>query len=146
MKTFTASTEDEKETLQNLKLNELNNRLKRIVQSTRSLAACSSFDQTIQQFLAEIAQNVGSRGGSIYLVKNGSLVLQTALDPGHAELSFHCRPRRHRFSAGPLTENRPFWCKILPWRKTSIPADGRNTRMDLSWRFRFSKTRNNSLE
>lgn len=67
-----------------LNMMQLNNRLKSVVQSTWTLAGCSTQDEAARQLLNEFSHNVGSLGGSIYLVENDHLMLKHAMDPGHA--------------------------------------------------------------
>jgi PAS domain S-box-containing protein len=64
-------------------LAEINNRLKAIVQSTRSVAACSGIQEVSSRLLEEFASNMAAEGGSIYLVEDGKLVLKYSLDEGH---------------------------------------------------------------
>jgi two-component system, cell cycle sensor histidine kinase and response regulator CckA len=49
-----------------------------------SIAACASMSELGRRLLEKFAANLGAEGGSLYLVENGSLVLQHRLDPGHA--------------------------------------------------------------
>jgi PAS domain S-box-containing protein len=69
--------------LRTRELAEINNRLKAIVQSTRSVAACSSLQEVSSRLLEEFASNMAAEGGSIYLVEDSKLVLKYSLDDGH---------------------------------------------------------------
>ena len=68
----------------NLELLEINNRLKAIVKSTKSLTSCSRLEEMGQLILQEFAQNMVVEGGSLYFIESDSLVLTHSLDPGHA--------------------------------------------------------------
>ena len=65
-------------------LQKVNERLHRIVESTRSLAACSQVAQFGAQLLKEFARQMVAGGGSLFLVEETGLRLVHALDPGHA--------------------------------------------------------------
>ncbi len=65
-------------------LTELNDRLKAIVRSTRTIAGCSSVWEVSLRMLEEFAGNMAAKGGSIYLLENDKLVLKHTLDGDHA--------------------------------------------------------------
>ena len=54
-------------------ITELNDRLRAIVGSARTITACSSTDQVIKQMLTEFASNMAAEGGSLYLLEDGRL-------------------------------------------------------------------------
>jgi PAS domain S-box-containing protein len=64
-------------------LTEINNRLKAIVQSTRTVASCTTIQEVSSRLLEEFASNMAAEGGSIYLVEDGKLVLKYCLDEAH---------------------------------------------------------------
>lgn len=70
--------------IRNQELEEINERLKQIVQSSKSLAVCSQRRELGQQLLEEFARNLEAQGGSFYLRDNDSLILMHSLDPEHA--------------------------------------------------------------
>lgn len=84
--------------LRNRELQEVNDRLKTIARSTRSLTTCTDIEEINRRLLEEFARNMAAEGGSLYLVKQDALVLAHTLDPGHA-------PRRIAF---PLREGTVF--------------------------------------
>ena len=68
-------------------LRELNERLKAIVRSSRSVMACTSMVEVTRQLLAEFASNMAAEDGCLYLLENGHLVLKHALDLQQAAAS-----------------------------------------------------------
>ena len=70
----------------NRELQEVSDRLKTIVKSTRSLASCSDIEEINRRLLEEFARNMAAEGGSLYLVEKDALVLAHTLDPSHAPL------------------------------------------------------------
>ncbi|MCP4664338.1 MAG: PAS domain S-box protein, partial [bacterium] len=68
----------------NEELSQLNLRLRRVVEATRKLSACSRVDQLGSRLLEEFARQMQAAGGSLYLLEEGGLRLVHALDPGHA--------------------------------------------------------------
>ncbi|MFH0821778.1 MAG: response regulator, partial [Pseudomonadota bacterium] len=78
----------------NRKLQEVNARLRAIVDTTRNLAACSGLREMGKSVLEEFARNMAAGGGSLYLLENRSLVLVHSLDPSHAEDVIPLPPRQ----------------------------------------------------
>ena len=70
--------------LSNRKLEIINERLRKIVDTTRSLSLCQDVQQFGKNLLDEFAQHTLSSGGSLYLVDEDGLHLLHVLDPGHA--------------------------------------------------------------
>lgn len=68
----------------NRELNEINARLRNMVESTRGLATCSYINELGPLLLEEFAQNMAAKGGSIYLRDADNLKRVHALDPGHS--------------------------------------------------------------
>jgi len=68
----------------NQELNEINARLRNMVESTRGLAACSYINDLGPLLLEEFAQNMAAKGGSMYLRDADNLRLVHVLDPGHS--------------------------------------------------------------
>jgi PAS domain S-box-containing protein len=68
----------------NRELNEINARLRDMVESTRGLAACSYINDLGPLLLEEFAQNMAANGGSMYLRDADNLKRVHALDPGHS--------------------------------------------------------------
>ena len=68
----------------NAELEEVNERLRGIVASSRRLALCTRARQLGRLALVEFARNTGASGGSLYLRRGSALHLVHALDPGHA--------------------------------------------------------------
>ena len=66
------------------KLEVINERLRKIVETTRSLSLCKDVQQFGKHLLDEFAQHMLSSGGSLYLVDEDGLHLLHVLDPGHA--------------------------------------------------------------
>jgi PAS domain S-box-containing protein len=68
----------------NAHLCQINERLRRIVDTTRSLAFCTEVEQFGSQLLEEFGQHMLATGGSLYIAEQGGLRMIHCLDPGHA--------------------------------------------------------------
>jgi signal transduction histidine kinase/DNA-binding response OmpR family regulator len=68
----------------NQELEEINQRLRTMVDTTRKIVGCSGLEEMAPQLLVEFARNMGAEGGSMYLVEESGLKLVHTLDPGHA--------------------------------------------------------------
>jgi len=68
----------------NQELEEVNARLRKIVESAKGLAVRSQWGEIGPHLLEEFAQNMAAEGGSLFLREGESLVLVHTLDPGHA--------------------------------------------------------------
>jgi PAS domain S-box-containing protein len=68
----------------NTHLSQINARLRRIVDTTRSLSFCSEVQEFGSRLLEEFGQHMLATGGSIYLKEENGLRLVHALDGGHA--------------------------------------------------------------
>ena len=68
----------------NRELEQINRRLKCMVESMKRLAHCSTISELCPLVLEQFGNNLAANGGSVYLFENGELVLKHALDPGHA--------------------------------------------------------------
>ncbi len=79
--------------LRNKELEEVNERLRKIVESAKKLAAHSQYGEITPLLLEEFARNMAAQGGSLFLRNEDALVLVHSLDPGHApsRLSFPLR-------------------------------------------------------
>ncbi len=82
----------------NKNLTQLNERLRRIVETTRNLSTCDTVDQFTRRLLDEFAHHMQVTGGSLYLSDEKGLRLAHVLDPGHAP----------QFIPFPLPENSVF--------------------------------------
>ncbi len=67
----------------NKELEEINARLRKIVESTRDLAACSKIQDLAPLLLEEFAHNMAALGGSLYLREGDVLILKHSLDSQH---------------------------------------------------------------
>jgi PAS domain S-box-containing protein len=67
----------------NRELEEINERLRQIVESTRRLTSFSGTGDIGPVILHEFAGNMNAGGGSLFLHQADTLVLSCALDPGH---------------------------------------------------------------
>ncbi|HAA05514.1 MAG TPA: hypothetical protein DCE18_19410, partial [Syntrophobacteraceae bacterium] len=70
--------------LRNQELEEVNVRLRKIVESAKALAFRSQWGEVGSHLLEEFAQNMAAEGGSLFLRDGEDLVLVHSLDPGHA--------------------------------------------------------------
>jgi PAS domain S-box-containing protein len=68
----------------NQELEEVNARLRKIVESAKGLAVRSQWGEIGPHLLEEFAQNMAAEGGSLFLREREALVLVHSLDPGHA--------------------------------------------------------------
>lgn len=66
--------------LRTQELSALNERLKAVVRSSRSVMACTSMGDVTRQLLQEFASLMTCEAGSLYLQENGQLVLRDSLD------------------------------------------------------------------
>ena len=101
----------------------LNERLKAIVRSSRSVMACSSTVEVARQLLAEFATNMASEAGCLYLVENGHLVLKHALDQQQAVASIPLPMPANSLLGKALTEQFPVLISCLS-ADSSISYDG----------------------
>ena len=62
----------------------INERLRKVVDSTRKLTACNDSSQFGAAVLKEFAEHMQAGGGSIYFLEEDGLRLIHAVDPGHA--------------------------------------------------------------
>jgi PAS domain S-box-containing protein len=79
-------------------LTHINERLKRIVDTTRTLSFCSEIETFGSQLLNEFGQHMLDSGGSLYFREEDGLRLVHSLDPGHAT----------QFIPFPISENSVF--------------------------------------
>ncbi len=68
----------------NTRLLHLNQRLRRIVESTSKLSSWLDMDEFGSHLLQEFAQHMNATGGSLYVVEESKLRLVQAIDSGHA--------------------------------------------------------------
>ncbi|HPA48486.1 MAG TPA: response regulator, partial [bacterium] len=68
----------------NIRMRDLNARLRRLVEATSGLSSCFEIKQFGRRLLEEFAGNMAASGGSIYSVERNGLHLLHTLDPGHA--------------------------------------------------------------
>jgi diguanylate cyclase (GGDEF)-like protein/PAS domain S-box-containing protein len=71
----------------NRELEQINARLRRIVESTKEVAASSSYDRLAPLLLTEFAQNMAANGGSLFLLEGDELALAHSLDADHVPVS-----------------------------------------------------------
>ncbi|MDJ0784552.1 MAG: response regulator [Desulfosarcinaceae bacterium] len=70
--------------LANDHLSQINTRLHRIVETTRTLSFCAEVETFGSLLLEEFGQHMLATGGSLYLIEGQGLRLVHVLDPGHA--------------------------------------------------------------
>ena len=68
----------------NQELEQINRRLKRMVESMQTITYCTTIPELCPLVLEQFAHNMVADGGSVYLFEDEQLVLKHALDPGHA--------------------------------------------------------------
>ncbi|MGI9605953.1 MAG: response regulator [Acidimicrobiales bacterium] len=71
----------------NDELEDVNRRLRAVVDGMRALPSSSGVDDLCPKIVDAVAENIAAAGGSFYLIEGDELVLKYALDPGHAEPS-----------------------------------------------------------
>lgn len=91
----------------NLKLSQLNERLRNIVGATRKLAVCSTVKDMGRMVLEEFAHNMSAQGGSLYLIENDELVLSHTLDSDHVPHSIALPPKEGSAFRRVMDERRP---------------------------------------
>lgn len=99
--------------MRNRELQEVNDRLKTIAKSTRSLTTCTHIEEINRRLLEEFARNMAAEGGSLYLVKADALVLAHTLDPGHAPPKISFPLREGSVFASVLKEKQPILLKDI---------------------------------
>ena len=70
--------------VRNHELNNLNSRLRMIMESIKCLSSCTSLLQLTPMILKKFAHDIGVEGGSLFLFDNNSFTLSCSLDPGHS--------------------------------------------------------------
>ncbi len=68
----------------NIELLEINKRLRRVVETTKNISACSQVEQFGLRLLKEFSRHMLAAGGSLYLIEEEGLSLVHSLDPVHA--------------------------------------------------------------
>ncbi len=68
----------------NKELRQINKRLRRVVETTKSISACSRVEQFGLRLLNEFSRHMHAAGGSLYLLEEEGLQLVHSLDPAHA--------------------------------------------------------------
>jgi PAS domain S-box-containing protein len=78
----------------NAELQTINQRLRRIVESTRSISVCTGLNELSTRLLEEFGAHMAATGGCLYIVESNGLRLAHTLDPGHAPdfIPFPLRP------------------------------------------------------
>ncbi|MCK5076735.1 MAG: PAS domain S-box protein, partial [Calditrichia bacterium] len=71
--------------LKNIELKQINNRLRKIVETTKHISLCRDFNQFGIKLLKEFGDHMLAEGGSIYSIEKNGLSLLFSLDPGHAK-------------------------------------------------------------
>ncbi len=70
--------------LANEELRQINKRLRRVVETTKNISACSRVEQFGLRLLNEFSRHMLAAGGSLYLLEEEGLRLVHSLDPAHA--------------------------------------------------------------
>ncbi len=104
-------------------LYQLNRRLRAMVDSTRVIAACSTLKDLARRLLEEFAKNMAAEGGSLYLVKDGGLVLGHTLDSTHAIKLLSLPMSSHTILGKALEKNKPILINDIS-RENNIKPSG----------------------
>ena len=88
-------------------LDAINNRLGHLAQSAANITICAQPGQQAQRLLEEFARNMSAEGGSLYLYRDGCLVLAHALDPDHVPNVIDLPPRKGSVFERVLDERKP---------------------------------------
>ncbi|MDY7031426.1 MAG: response regulator, partial [Thermodesulfobacteriota bacterium] len=70
--------------IRNQELEEINARLRNMVESIKRMSSCSNMRQMGPLLLDEFSNNIKAEGGSLFLCEREGLALLHTLDPGHA--------------------------------------------------------------
>ncbi len=73
-------------------IREYSDRLRLVADRTRRLTACRSLEELGLELLNLLSASLGADGGSFYVVRDGSLQLIHALDPGHQRVTIPLPP------------------------------------------------------
>ena len=101
---------------------EIDRRLRIIVESAQSITACSRIDEIGKFLLEEFSRTMGAEGGSLYRVKNKTLVLDYCLDPGHASDVIPLPPKRGSVLDRVLKEKKPILIKDIGKEKNTLKS------------------------
>ncbi|MCP4689427.1 MAG: response regulator [Desulfobacterales bacterium] len=91
----------------NDELQQINTRLRLIVETTRDLSLCSEITNFGRQLLEEFSHHMLAEGGSLYLKEEKGLRLVHAIDPGHAPAVIPYPLREDSILKRAMDERRP---------------------------------------
>jgi PAS domain S-box-containing protein len=106
----------------NLKLSQINERLRAIVETTKTLAVCSGLKDMGRTILTEFARNMAAEGGSLFLVRGDSLILVHSLDPGHAPPSISLPMQKDSVFNRAIVEKAPVLVKNFEIEPGFLPS------------------------
>ncbi|MCP4676453.1 MAG: response regulator [Deltaproteobacteria bacterium] len=97
----------------NEELEQINARLRQIVDTTKNLSFCAKLDELGSRLLEEFGRHMMATGGSMYLRKEEGLKLLHTLDPGHAPALIPFPLHEGSVFGRALKENRPILIQNL---------------------------------
>lgn len=103
-------------------LNDLNNRLKAVTDSTRSIAGSADLQEAACLLLRELSCKLSAQGGSIYIVEDDRLILKDALDPGHAPETMAMPLNENSLIGKALIEKTPLYREDIAADKKIHPS------------------------
>ncbi|MBU1170738.1 MAG: response regulator, partial [Proteobacteria bacterium] len=107
----------------NRELENINNRLHQIVESTRRLTSFSGTGDICPVILHEFAGNMNAQGGSLYLHKNNELVLACSLDSNHAQERIPLPLSNNSVMSHVLSKNEPILIEDI-YQENSLRSSG----------------------
>ncbi|MCP4697496.1 MAG: response regulator [Gammaproteobacteria bacterium] len=91
----------------NMELQQVNARLRWIVETTQSISVYSDVNQLGCRLLEEFGNHMQAEGGSLYLTEKGGLRLLHSLDPGHAPAFIPFPLRQGSILEHAMTDGKP---------------------------------------
>ena len=108
--------------IRNRELEELNDRLKKLLLSSRALAICSKPSELGQSLLKEFAHTVNAQGGSFFVLQDDRLVLMHSLDPSHVPASLYLPLRKGSVFDLAIRNRAPVLIKNIAQEKDVLPS------------------------
>ncbi len=108
----------------NEELEVINMRLRRMVESSKGLAACSRSGQIGPRLLEEFARNMAAEGGSLYICTDAGLVLEHHLGPGNVPVSIDYPLREGTVLEQAMRSGEPVYIHDMPSQGVIMSSGG----------------------
>jgi PAS domain S-box-containing protein len=107
----------------NAELHQVNERLRRIVETTKDISLATTMDKFGARLLEAFGRHMAASGGSLYYIEDGGLRLIHSLDPGHAPEYISFPLQKDSVLERTLMEGQPTLIHNIE-NKTDINASG----------------------